>query len=53
MGKTRVSFKATRKVSKPVTVKFSRSSGEVVKFKAHKVVSKPVKVEFYVKKKKS
>ena len=46
-----VSFKATKKVSKPVVVKFNTKSGPV-SFKATKKVSKPVVVKFYAKKKK-
>ena len=49
--KVKVFFKATKKVSKPVVVKFDTKSGPV-SFKAIKKVSKPVIVKFYVKKKK-
>lgn len=48
----RVSFTATKKVSKPVRVSFSTKSGGKISFKATKKVSVPVKVNFYRKKKK-
>jgi len=54
MAKTRrrkVSFTATKKVSKPTIVKFKTKSGPV-SFKATKKVSKPTNVTFYAKKKK-
>jgi len=47
----KVSFWATRKVSKPVKVSFVTRTGERVSFRAVKKVSKPVKVVFYAKKK--
>ena len=47
----KVTFKATKKVSKPVKVSFSTKSGEKVSFKATKKVSVPVKVSFCRKKK--
>lgn len=47
----KVTFKATRKVSKPVRVSFSTKSGKKVSFKATKKVSVPVKVKFYRQKK--
>jgi len=47
----KVTFKATKKVSKPVKVSFSTKSGGKVSFKATKKVSVPVKVSFYRKKK--
>jgi len=47
----RVTFKATKKVSKPVKVSFTTKSGEKVSFKATKKVSVPVQVSFYRKKK--
>lgn len=47
----KVTFKATKKVSKPVKVSFSTKSGKRVSFKATKKVSVPVKVSFYRKKK--
>ena len=43
----KVSFKATKKVSKPVKVSFATRSGQKVSFKATKKVSVPVKVSFY------
>ena len=48
----RVNFKAIKTVKKPVTVKFRRSDGSIVKFKAVKAVKKPVKVSFLAKRKK-
>ncbi len=48
----KISFKATKKVSKPVNVAFSTKSGKKVSFKATKKVSVPVKVSFYRKKSK-
>lgn len=50
--KEKVTFKATKKVSKPVRVSFATKSGSKVSFKATKKVSVPVKVSFYRKKKK-
>jgi len=47
----KVTFKATKKVSKPVKVSFSTKSGKKVSFKATKKVSVPVKVSFYRQKK--
>lgn len=46
----RVSFWATKKIRKPVTVKFRRSDGSIAKFKATKIIKKPVKVNFYARK---
>ncbi len=48
----KVSFKAQKKVSKPVKVEFYTKTGEKVSFKGHIQVKKPVKVEFYAKKEK-
>jgi len=48
----KVTFKATKKVTKPVRVKFYTGKGERVSFTARKEVKKPVKVEFYARKKK-
>jgi len=48
----KVSFVATKKVVKPVKVKFYTRRGEKVSFTAKKKVAKPVKVAFYAKKKK-
>lgn len=50
--KVRVTFKATKKVAKPVRVSFATRTGRKVSFKATKKVSVPVKVSFYRKKKK-
>jgi len=47
----KVSFIATKRVSKPVKVEFYTKTGRKVSFKAHRKVIKPVKVEFYAKKK--
>lgn len=49
--RVKVSFRATKKVSKPVIVKFNTKDGPV-SFKAIKKVAKPVIVKFYAKKKK-
>lgn len=46
-----VKFEATKKVSKPVIVKFNTKGGPVT-FRATKKVSKPVIVKFYAKEKK-
>lgn len=48
----KITFWATKKASKPVTVRFITSDGELVRFKASKKVSKPTRVSFYVKKRK-
>ena len=50
--KKRVSFWATRKVSKPVRVSFETRDGDVVSFRAVRKVSRPVGVSFYAKRKK-
>ena len=42
----KVSFWATKKIKKPVKVKFVNREGEMVSFTAHKDVLKPVKVTF-------
>lgn len=47
----KVTFKATKKVNRPVKVSFHTRSGEKVTFKATKKVGKPVTVTFYRKKK--
>ena len=49
MRRIKVSFKATKQVSKSSTVSFRTSSGKTVSFKAHRVVNKPVRVNFYAK----
>lgn len=51
MSKKLVSFAATKKVSKPVKIKFQTKSGERVSFTATKKIPKPIKVKFFVKKK--
>lgn len=52
MAKAKVSFRAIKKVSKPVNVSFKTKTGEHVSFKAVRKVPKAVKVTFYAKKKK-
>ena len=47
----KVSFWATKKVRKPITVSFRRWDGSIAKFKATKIIRKPTKVSFYTKKK--
>lgn len=49
--RTKVSFKAAKKVSKPVVVRFNTKKGPV-SFTASKKVSKPTTVKFYAQKKK-
>jgi hypothetical protein len=51
--RSKISFTAEKKVSKPVRVEFYTKQGEAVSFKGHKQVSKPVRVEFYAKRKKT
>ena len=46
-----VSFWATKKISKPVVVKFIRYDGTLAKFKATKFIKKPTKVSFYARRK--
>jgi len=48
----KVSFTATKKVSKKGKISFTTKEGEEVSFKATKKVPKKVKVEFYAKRKK-
>ena len=48
----RVSFKATKIVSKPTKVTFRTKDGREVNFKAKKYVPKSVRVEFLTKRKK-
>lgn len=48
----RVTFKARKKVTKPVKVSFKTRAGEKVSFKAKKTITKPVKVSFLTKAKK-
>lgn len=50
-GSQKVTFSASKKVSKPVIVNFNTKGGPVT-FKATKKVSKPTIIEFYAKKKK-
>ena len=48
--KKRISFKATKIISKPTTITFHTKDGKEVSFKAHKDVPKVVRVEFLAKK---
>lgn len=48
----KVSFMATKKVTKPVKVSFTTSSGKRVRFTASKKESVPVRVTFYKRVKK-
>ena len=43
----KVSFTATKKVNRPVSVSFSTKTGKRVRFSASKKVSVPVRVTFY------
>jgi len=45
----RVSFTATKIISKPVKVKFHTKDGKAVSFKTQKNIPKSVKVEFLAK----
>lgn len=45
----RITFKATKIVSKPVKVGFYTESGQKVEFKAHKNMPKSVKIDFLAK----
>lgn len=47
----RITFKATKIVSKPVKVEFRTKSGESVTFRANKDVPKVVQVNFLKKRK--
>jgi len=49
--KEKVTFTASRVVSKPAVISFHTKDGKVVEFKGHKDVPKPVKVTFFAKKK--
>jgi len=48
----RVTFKARKKVTKPVKVSFTTKAGQRVTFKARKKVTKPVTVNFFARRKK-
>lgn len=50
MSKKLVSFKATKKLSKPIKVNFTTETGQQVSFKATKKITKPVRIKFYTKK---
>jgi len=52
MARKKISFWATKKVKKPVRVRFVNQYGELVSFTARRITEKPVKVSFYAKKKK-
>ena len=47
----RVTFRAHRRVTKPVKVSFKTKAGQRVSFRAKKAVTKPVTVSFLAKKK--
>ena len=47
-----VKFKAEKKVSEPVRVKFERKDGTEANFPAHKKVKEKVEVDFMAKNKK-
>jgi hypothetical protein len=49
--KERVTFTATKIVSKPAVIEFRTKSGALVNFKGHKDVPKSVRVSFLKKKK--
>jgi hypothetical protein len=51
-GRKRVTFTATKKVPKRVSVSFKTTKGERVSFRAKKKVPKRVKVDFLAKRKK-
>ena len=48
----RISFWATKRVRKPVVVRFRRSDGSVARFKATKITRKPVRVSFFSRRRK-
>lgn len=50
--RVRVTFKATKIVSKPAKVSFRTSRGKAVEFKAKKDLPKTIRVTFLTKKKK-
>ena len=52
MKRRKVGFWATKRVAKPVKVKFKTKTGKTISFWATKRVAKPVKITFYSKKKK-
>lgn len=45
--RSKVSFRATRHISRPMRVKFYTSTGKEVSFKATKKIKVPTRVEFY------
>lgn len=47
----KVSFWATKRIAKPVTVNFRRSDGSIARFKATKIIQKPIKISFYTRRK--
>jgi hypothetical protein len=49
-GRKKVSFWATKRITKPVKVSFKTWEGKRVSFWATKRITKPVKVTFYLKK---
>ena len=48
----RISFRATKIVKNPTTVRFRTTSGQNVSFKATRLVRKPATVSFHAKRKK-
>jgi len=48
----KVSFRASKIVSKPAKVSFHTRDGREISFKAHKDVPRSVKVEFFAERKK-
>ena len=50
--KERISFTATKVVSKPAVIRFHTKNGEIVTFKGHKDVPKDIRVTFLSKRKK-
>ncbi len=48
----RVSFTATKVVSKSAVISFHTKDGKIVAFKGHKDVPKPIRITFLAKKKK-
>jgi len=52
MARRKVSFRATKKIKKPVRVSFWTKKGKKVSFRATKKIKKPVRVSFWTKKRK-
>ena len=51
-NKKNVSFWVTKKIRKPIVVKFKRSDGSIAKFNATKIITKPKKITFKSRSKK-